>query len=270
MHTPPGRDRTTAVGADGIRLGLRTIGDGAALLLVHGGMGTADRWDPLLPLLTEHVEITAMDRRGRGSSGDGEQYSLAAEQRDVLAVAEHLAHRQGSPIDVLAHSFGALCALGAAAAGAPMRRLVLYEPPGPPTVTADWLERMRALIAQDRPGPAMVSFLVDVIGYSPQEVQALRERAGGGDPLPIVRRTMVREAEALRGADLTGLAVDVRQPVMLLLGTESRPWASAVTRQLAAALPNAEIVDLPGQGHEAIDRNPQLVAERVLAHLGAT
>ncbi len=122
--------RHTVTSADGTEIGLLTAGTGPALLLVHGGMGRLERWAPLWGLLTEHWQVTAMDRRGRGSSGDTGPYRLEKEYDDVAAVATSLADGSGRPADVFAHSYGALCTLGAAARGAPFRRIALYEPPG--------------------------------------------------------------------------------------------------------------------------------------------
>jgi pimeloyl-ACP methyl ester carboxylesterase len=65
---------------------------------------------------------------GRGSSGDADTYSLSSEYADVAAVAAALASEQGGPADVIGHSIGATCVLGAAAGGAPFRCIVLYEP----------------------------------------------------------------------------------------------------------------------------------------------
>jgi pimeloyl-ACP methyl ester carboxylesterase len=133
--------------ADGTRIGLLTAGTGPGLLLVHGGMGRLERWEPIWGLLAERWRVTAMDRRGRGSSGDTGPYRLGKEYGDFAAVAASLAEREGGPVGVLAHSYGATCTLGAAASGAPLRRLVLYEPPGPQTVPRGWREHASSLIA---------------------------------------------------------------------------------------------------------------------------
>jgi pimeloyl-ACP methyl ester carboxylesterase len=83
--------------------------------------------------------------------------------------------------------------------------------------------------------------------------------------LPIVAATLPREARALAAADLTGIARRVRQPVLLLLGSASPPWAGDITRELAAALPAATVTELPGAGHDALDSAPDLFAAQVLA-----
>ena len=66
--------RHSVTGADGVRIGLLTAGSGPALLLVHGGMGTINSWQRVWGPLTRQRRVTAMDRRGRGSSGDAGIY----------------------------------------------------------------------------------------------------------------------------------------------------------------------------------------------------
>jgi pimeloyl-ACP methyl ester carboxylesterase len=261
MHGDPG----AVMSADGTTIGVATHGCGPPLLLVHGGMCSSSRWAPLWALLTGSFTVTAMDRRGRGLSPDLDtiEYSLEAEYQDVAAVCGLLADRHQTPVDVFAHSYGALCALGAAAAGAQMRRLVLYEPPGPQTLTTQWLERARALVAQDQLGRALVSFLVDITGMTPAAVEALRHEAREDNPLPVVANTMLREAEALTSLDLAQIAEHVHQPVHLLLGSTSPPWARAVTDALTDRLTNATTVILTGHGHEAVDTAPHLVAHQL-------
>jgi pimeloyl-ACP methyl ester carboxylesterase len=97
---------------------------------MHGGMGTVDSWQHVWGALAGQRRVTAMDRRGRGSSSDAATYELTSEYADVAAVAAALADEQGGPVDVVGHSIGATCVLGAAALGAPFRRIALYEPPG--------------------------------------------------------------------------------------------------------------------------------------------
>jgi pimeloyl-ACP methyl ester carboxylesterase len=261
--------------SDGTRIGYVTVGSGPPLLLVHGGMTSSRRWAPLLAELSRRYTLTAMDRRGRGMSPDGAApgpHSLALEYDDVAVLAGRLAEEQGgAPVDVLGHSYGAVCALGAASRGAALRRLVLYEPPGPATVPGPWVERVRTLLARGEPGRAMVSFLVEVVGLTYEQVEALRDRQDGGldDILSVVSATLLREAHALAGVDLRALAAAVAQPVLLLLGELSPPWAGAVTRELASALPDARVAPLHGQGHEAVDADPALVAAQLDRFLGA-
>jgi pimeloyl-ACP methyl ester carboxylesterase len=259
--------RLSVASADGVRIGLLTYGSGPALLLVHGGMGTISSWQRVWGMLAGHRRVTAMDRRGRGSSGDAGTYALSREYADVAAVAAALASEQGGPVDVVGHSIGATCVLGAAAGGAPFRRVVLYEPPGPQATPNDWPRRVTAMVDAGQAGRAAFTFLTEIVGLTRSEVEALRDAPGGRDVLPIVAATLPREARALAATDLTDLARRVRQPVLLLLGTASPPWAGEITRDLAAELPTARVAELPGTGHDALDSAPDLLVAEVLGFL---
>ncbi len=254
---------------DGVRIGLLTAGSGPGLLLVHGGMGSIESWRGVWDALIRHRRVTAMDRRGRASSGDGGSYALGSEFADVAAVAAALAGEQGGPEDVAGHSIGATCVLGAAALGAPFRRLVLYEPPGPQSVQGNWSERVAAMVADGQVGRAVFTFLTEIIGLTPAEVEALRDAPGGRDVLPIAAATLPREARALAAADLTGAARQVRQRVLLLVGETSPSWAHQITGELAAVLAAAAVTDLPGVGHEALDKSPDRLVAELERFLGA-
>jgi pimeloyl-ACP methyl ester carboxylesterase len=199
-----------------------------------------------------------MDRRGRGSSGDTGPYRLSKEFQDVAAVAASMAG--DGPVDVFGHSYGATCALGAAGLGAPLRRLALYEPPGPQAAPPEWREKMTAMVEAGKPGRAMMSFLTEIIGLTGEQVDALRSAPLGYDIMPIVSATLPREALALASVDLTALAGAVAVPVLLILGDASPPWAGEITRELTAALPESTVIVLPGQDHLAVDSAPELLA----------
>jgi pimeloyl-ACP methyl ester carboxylesterase len=251
--------RHSVTSADGTQIGLLTAGDGPPLLLVHGGMGCIASWPFLWGVLAGRWRVTAMDRRGRGSSGDTAPYDISREFEDVAAAAASL----GGAVDVFGHSFGATCALGAAAQGAPVRRLALYEPPGPQTAPREWRDRVRALIAAGQPGPAMASFLTEIVGLTTEQVTELRNAPRDYDVMPIVSATMPRESQAVADTDLPALAPGVKVSVLLLLGSASPPWARNITDDLAASLPDSTLAVLNGQGHGAIDAAPDLLASEL-------
>lgn len=258
--------RHEVVSADGTRIGLLTAGAGPPLLLVHGGMGCIESWQPLWSLLTSRWRVTAMDRRGRESSGDTGPYELGKEFQDVAAVAASMAG--DGPVDVFGHSYGATCALGAAGLEAPIRRLALYEPTGPQTVPPGWRERIIAMVDAGQPGRAMMSFLTEIIALTGEQIEALRNAPLGYDIMPIVTATMPREAGALASVDLRALAGAVTSPVLLILGAASPPWAGKITRELTATRPESKVAVLPGQGHLAIDSAPGLLARALTGFFG--
>ena len=68
-----------AVSRDGTDIGYWISGEGPPLLLVHGAFGDHARWDALRPYLEPHFTVHAMDRRGRGASGDAADYAVERE-----------------------------------------------------------------------------------------------------------------------------------------------------------------------------------------------
>ncbi len=78
-------------------------------------------------LLSGRYTCFAMDRRGRAHSGAGTPpYSIEREYEDVCAVLD----AAGPGAFLAGHSFGAICAMGAALLH-PVPRLVIFEPPFP-------------------------------------------------------------------------------------------------------------------------------------------
>jgi pimeloyl-ACP methyl ester carboxylesterase len=256
--------RRSVKSVDGVTIGIMTAGVGPDLLLVHGGMGQIEQWEPIWSMLADHWRITAMDRRGRGSSGDSEPYEMQSEFADIQSVARFLAAEQDAPIDVFAHSYGATCTLGAARVGTPLRRIALYEPPGPQTVSKEWTERATFLISEGKPGRAMFSFITEIIGLSEAQFEEYRNAPSAYDVLPIVTSTLPREAEALSQVDFAELAAQVTTPTLLLLGTLSLSWAGEIVGQLSTTMSNAEVAELIDQGHNAIDKDPELIVKELL------
>ena len=110
---------------DGTPIAYWRSGDGPPLVLVHGTAADHHRWTPVLPAFEQHFTVCAVNRRGRGGSGDSSDYAIEREFEDMAAVVDSL----GEPANLLGHSYGALCALEAAPLTRHVRKLVLYEPP---------------------------------------------------------------------------------------------------------------------------------------------
>jgi len=72
-------DGTPTVGhvtsRDGTRIGFHRSGVGPPLVLLHGATGAHWSFRYILPSLADRFTLYAVDRRGRGESGDGPEYS---------------------------------------------------------------------------------------------------------------------------------------------------------------------------------------------------
>src|SRR6266498_434312 len=95
---------------DGTPIAYERTGSGPPLVLVHGSTSDHDTaYRFVIPLLERYFTVRALERRGRGDSGDGPSYSLERELDDVAAVIESA----GEPVNLFGHGFGALVALEA-------------------------------------------------------------------------------------------------------------------------------------------------------------
>ncbi len=258
---------TTTTSRDGTGIGFWRSGQGPPLIMVHGTTADHTRWRPLLPLLEPHVTVYAMDRRGRGASGDADDYALEREAEDVAAVAEAVADATGGPVDVFGHSYGAHCALEAALLTSALRRLVLYEPAVLAASPPGWLERATQLLEEGRRGEVVSSVLTELAGVTPEQLEQLR-----ADPSWNARvaaaHTVVREIRAedtyrFDPARYAGLRV----PIWLLTGSVSPADLAAATDLLARSLPGARVVPLAGQGHVAMLTAPELFISALLGCL---
>jgi pimeloyl-ACP methyl ester carboxylesterase len=171
---PSSRSRHTARSKDGTPIAYWRSGSGPALLLVHGA--TADHtttWRFVQSDLERHFTVYAMDRRGRGESGDAPAYALEREAEDVAAILEAI----GEPVSVLGHSYGALVALEAARLAPRPHRLILYEGVplrGSEAYKPGMIERFRTMLeAGDVEGMLSALFL-ELVEMPPEELELVR------------------------------------------------------------------------------------------------
>jgi pimeloyl-ACP methyl ester carboxylesterase len=207
-----------------------------------------------------------MDRRGRGGSSDSPVYSLEREVEDIVAVIEAI----GGPVALLGHSYGALCSLEAALLTDRIDRLILYEPgltTGIPLYPPGVPERMQALLDRDEFEAAMEMLFREVVRMPEHELAEYRQSPLWATRLPLAT-TIPREmaAELAYHFDAARFA-DLQTPAMLLTGGDSPPVLRQATELIAAALPNSQIVILPGQQHIAYRTAPDLFAQEVLNFL---
>ena len=131
--------------------------------MVHGTNGSHAHWNLALPQLNQHFTVYAMERRGRGQSGDAPDYSIEREFEDVAALANSV----GGPVDVFGHSFGAACVLGAAQQIPNLRRMILYEPPmlqeQQSPQRAVLLDRMEQMLVDGEREQVVVTLLRDML-----------------------------------------------------------------------------------------------------------
>jgi pimeloyl-ACP methyl ester carboxylesterase len=248
---------------DGTRIGVECAGVGPTILFVHGGVGYRTRWTPMFPLLSAKFTACAMDRRGRGASGDSAEYSLLKEAEDVAAVVDS---RQGQ-VFVLGHSYGGVSSLEATFLTTRITGLMLYEPPlfepvGPALAVADRIEAM--IKAGDLEG-ALVTFQTEVGKQSAEEIEAMKARPSWSTlvaTIPLQPRQMRALARYKFDA---GRMKAVRIPTLLLVGEDTAsPYIRQSIDRLHETLPNSVLLVLEDQQHNAMDGARDALASAIV------
>jgi pimeloyl-ACP methyl ester carboxylesterase len=236
-------------------------------VLVH--CATADHrvWElsDVRSTLAEDATVYAIDRRGRGGSGDTEEYEPEREFEDVAAVVESI----DEPVTLLGHSAGGFYTLEAALRTDDLSGLVLYEPAMPIDGYGIGSEEDRAemmsLLEAGEIEQAYVFFIEEIAEWTSEELDAVRSAPTWEEYverfptlLPKYARIPEYEFDPARFADLT-------TPTLLLTGSESPEWGKETTEALDDALPNSRVVTFDGCGHAAMLTAPDRFTDAVLS-----
>ncbi|MFE0072825.1 alpha/beta fold hydrolase [Nonomuraea sp. NPDC059023] len=268
------------ISADGTPIAYQRFGgNGLPLILITAALCDRTAATALAEQLAPELPAIAYDRRGRGDSGGIGNWSVQREIEDLAALIE----AAGGSAAVYGHSSGAALALHAAAAGLPITKLVLHEPPFTPAQDGEdqrerqaaeeragreQAETIRALLAQDRKAEAIAAFLtptgmpqhmVEQMSHDPA-AQAVAHTLPH-DPFDVV------SASSRGGATPAEQAATVTIPALLLCGGDSFAWMVETGAQLATAMPDGRHHVMPGQPHVAA---PQVLAPLLTGFLLTT
>jgi pimeloyl-ACP methyl ester carboxylesterase len=76
---------------NGINLYFETHGAGRPLILLHGGLGSGEMFGPLLPALSKHRQVIAVDLQGHGRTADIDRpLDVRLMADDIAALTGHL------------------------------------------------------------------------------------------------------------------------------------------------------------------------------------
>lgn len=261
---------TYVTSADATRISYERLGEGAPLVVVGGLLCDRQTFRPLADQLAEQFSVITYDRRGRGDSGDSGDtapYSVEREIEDLAAVIAEA----GGAASVYGHSSGAGLALEAAAAGLPIMRLVLHEPPyggddeESRREARQLAENIQAAIAEDRRADAIGLFFA-TSGMPEDMVEAVIS-----DPKMLALAPTMPYDFAVMG-DFSGGAIPedrvraVGMTTLVIAGGASPDFFRETAARLVVLLPNAKQVTLEGQDHGApADSVAPVVAEFLTA-----
>ena len=247
-----------AVSADGTVIAFSAWGEGQPLVLIDG----ATAYPALNPtneevgrLLSGEFRTYAFDRRGRGQSTDTAPYAVAREIEDIAALIEIA----GAPVTLFGWSSGAVLALDAAAAGLPINRLALFEPPfvvddSRPPLPADYVERLDAAVADGHPGDAVALFMTAAAGMPAEMVEGMRH-SDFWPVLEAVAPTIAYDGRIM-GTTMSGGPLptdrwqDITIPTLVMHGTGTFPSIITAAQALTELLPTATLLPVDGENHD--------------------
>lgn len=255
----------TVTSKDGTKIGYTRTGEPGAgrpgIVLVHGMATSVERWEPVLPRLAETFTVYAMDRRGRGLSGDNAAYSLDREFEDVASLVDRASDEAGGTGAYLfGHSYGGLCALHGALLTPNVKRLAVYEPyvaETPATETSAATLRYVAMAEAGERAAIVETFMREIIQLNDAEIAATRAHKSWEGRVAAAH-TIPRELAAAEKFRFEPARFAKVPFVGMLVGGASPAFLKDATNRIATALPRAEVVTLAGQKHAGMQTSPAL------------
>jgi pimeloyl-ACP methyl ester carboxylesterase len=252
---------------DGVTIAGTVHGQGPPLVFVHGIIGDGDLdFQALLPHLTDRFTCHLPSNRGRGLSGDHPDPSSGRMVDDILTYIDSLGQSAG----LVGWSAGADLALVVAAQSDAVDVLAVYEPALPPLLDeqaraayGETFARMGELAAEGRLTDAMRAFAG--IPFNDVEL-AVAENAGyleaAGRYVPNLLSTIQQQPECRGPApDDPAVLGAIAMPVLVLQGSDTKPFLIRNVQHVADHVPNARIQQVPGAGHAVNLTHPEALAE---------
>ena len=237
----------------GVRIHYETAGQGPALVLHHGTMGSGPDWRDLgyVDALKDRYRLILIDARGHGQSDkphDPKAYDLSLRAGDVVAVLDDL----GVPSAAfLGYSMGGWIGFG----------LAKHFP-----------ERFNAfIIGGAHPYAENTQAIRDRMPADPAAFAAGLEKTYGALLTPARRaRLLANDLVALRALtqdrdDIADVLPTMTMPSLIFVGELDPRLAQA--RQAASRMPNATFLGLPGCDHVGTTRRTDVILPRIKAVL---
>lgn len=235
---------------DGTPIAVEISGSGPALIVVGGGLNDRFMFSVFSEMLSDRFTVYNYDRRGRGDSGygDPDQYTIDREVDDLAAVTE----LAGEPGHVFANCTGGIVAVHAAAAGVPMAKLAMYEPPYCyPKITPEQMTRLKQLLAEDRREEAVTLFGLEIVGFlTPETLDRFKQHPAWkgfeANAPSMLYDSIIDERHSSIPFDLLP---KIAAPTFLLCGADTAVTIRDAMVTLSQEIPDAELLFLEGEGH---------------------
>jgi pimeloyl-ACP methyl ester carboxylesterase len=253
-----------------------TCGSGPVLLLLHGVTRCGMDWEPLIPALTDHWTVIALDQRGHGGSPRSESYLVTDYVADALRFVRD---ETVESVVIFGHSLGAMvAAVVAAELPDQVRGIILEDPPfhsmGNRIAGSAWQAQFTGMGEAARCGgnideitDALADIRIPGSSGSIKRLGDLRDRNSLAwsaqclsqlDPEVL---TPVIEGRWLDGYDFPSLLAGLSCPTLLLQADPSAGGAltDADAESLKSIVSDCQHVRFPGCGHNLHRDRPESV-----------
>lgn len=236
--------------------------DGPAVLFANS-LGTDLRlWDKVLPLLPSNLRLIRYDKRGHGLSSAGGGELLAEHADDAIAIIDQVAR---GPVIFVGLSIGGLIAQAVAYRRPDLVRAMVLSNTAARLGTAEsWAARIAAI---ESGGLASIADAVMDRWFAP----AFRATPECGLWRNMFVRTptdgYVSACRALATADQTAATATLRQPTLVIAGSEDGASPPELVRATAELIPGAQFLAIGGTGHLPCVEAPEAWAALVTPFL---
>lgn len=270
----PNREASRFVKAAGLTWHVQVMGEGPALLLLHGTGASTHSWRDVMPKLSAHYTVIAPDLPGHAFSNPAPKQSLSLPGM-AAAVAALLREMKLSPVRAVGHSAGAAVLVRMAVerlftpqhivsfngAFFPVSGMAgqFFSPLAKAVAGASIIQKMFARMVDQK---AVDRLLRDTGSVIDADGVALYQRLFS-NPGHVAGTLGMMAAW-----DLHWVPQDLRNlppPLYLVRALKDRTIKPSDAEKAARLAPNATIIDMPGLGHLAHEEDPATAAAIIAA-----
>jgi 3-oxoadipate enol-lactonase len=253
------------------RIYYESHGQGYPLVMIRGLGSNADHWYAQLPDLSAHFRVIVFDNRGIGRSSDpGGAFSIQDMAADTVGLMDALHIQQAH---VLGVSMGGMIAQRIAIDYPRRVRglvLVVSHCGGPPQVPASepiarLVHEMTTVGSPESRIKALPAFFDPrTLKERPECAQAY---AAVSLKYPADVKILSRQYRAIQGHDACDHLPAIQAPTLVVASQGDVLIPPANSEILAARIPDARLVTIPGGGHQILVEQPQACNRAVLDFL---
>ena len=250
------------------RIDYAVHGAGAPLVILRGLGRSVRHWLGYERVLARHFQVITLDLRGVGATTAASRLTTSVFDMadDVVAVLDALSLPTAH---ILGVSLGGMVTLAMGLRHPERCRSLItvntsIAGQGTSRITRGALRAMTAVVSRDRDliHSRLVDVLVGTDVPSAQRPAIAREYAVIAREQGLFARTVVKQLVAAARFRVGEALPSMTVPTMVVYGTADRFVPNVNSRNLAARLPDAQLVAIEGGGHElTLDKGEELAAQ---------